>query len=268
MDLTGKLFGRLVPIERREGSAWLCQCDCGNTKTIKTNALTSGKTRSCGCLRKDLNRKSEEFIGKRFGQLLVLSEAKRPKNIKGTAAFWLCRCDCGNEKVIRGKNLKTGDTRSCGCLRFDRTAARLLEKPVKRKNYLEDRSEKKCPKCTTVKPILEFPKNSTSYDGYGGYCKPCHNRQVRETRKKNGTRKYFLKRRYGITQDDFDRMVETQEGLCAICKKPGGKKPWHVDHDHKTGKVRGILCHHCNTALGNFNDDLEVLQRALDYLKD
>ena len=62
-------------------------------------------------------------------------------------------------------------------------------------------------------------------------------------------------------------MVEDQEGKCAICLSlPKGIKPWHVDHDHSTNKVRGILCHHCNTALGNFNDDPDILERALEYL--
>jgi hypothetical protein len=77
------------------------------------------------------------------------------------------------------------------------------------------------------------------------------------------TREYHLRRRYGITGADFDAMVEVQGGTCAVCDQ----KPEHVDHDHKTGKVRGILCFNCNQALGNVRDDPAVLQELINYLR-
>jgi hypothetical protein len=76
------------------------------------------------------------------------------------------------------------------------------------------------------------------------------------------TREYHLQQRYGITGAEVDAMIEAQGGTCAVC--PG--KPEHVDHDHKTGVVRGVLCFNCNQALGNVRDDPRVLRRLIDYL--
>ena len=74
---------------------------------------------------------------------------------------------------------------------------------------------------------------------------------------------------HGITVEQYDDMLEAQGGVCAICHRPSvtGKR-LHVDHDHKTGRNRGLLCHHCNTALGNFRDDHAVVEAALTYLKE
>jgi hypothetical protein len=71
-----------------------------------------------------------------------------------------------------------------------------------------------------------------------------------------------LRRRYGITSADVDTLIEAQGGTCAVC--PG--KPEHVDHDHETGRVRGILCFNCNQALGNVRDNPTVLKGLIDYL--
>jgi hypothetical protein len=77
-----------------------------------------------------------------------------------------------------------------------------------------------------------------------------------------------LKKNYGITLDAYIKIFESQNNRCAICKSPstGGKNDWHVDHDHSTGKVRGILCNHCNRGLGAFKDNASVLTDAINYL--
>lgn len=74
-----------------------------------------------------------------------------------------------------------------------------------------------------------------------------------------------MRQQYGISWSDFDRMVLEQEGACALC----GESPdrWHVDHDHNTGRVRALLCHKCNVALGWFDDDPALLRRAANYLE-
>jgi hypothetical protein len=76
--------------------------------------------------------------------------------------------------------------------------------------------------------------------------------------------------KYGISQDQYDEMFQSQNGVCAVCKNPEIIKdaPLRVDHNHVTGKVRGLLCHHCNVALGHFKDDPSRLQAALEYLND
>jgi hypothetical protein len=90
---------------------------------------------------------------------------------------------------------------------------------------------------------------------------------------KIATRRNFLRRRYGLTLDERDALLEAQGGKCKICGLPiefGGRSATvgaHVDHDHITGVVRGILCATHNTSLGKFNDDPVLLRRAADYLE-
>lgn len=82
-------------------------------------------------------------------------------------------------------------------------------------------------------------------------------------------RTYWLKRNYGITDADFDRMFDEQDGRCAICgtdEPGGGYNTLHVDHNHETGFVRGLLCNNCNRGLGMFSDDAWRLEAATAYL--
>lgn len=94
--------------------------------------------------------------------------------------------------------------------------------------------------------------------------------RYRLTEKGKGTFfKAYLKRAYNITVDDYNKMCLDQGNLCAICYEPlfdnSGKKP-HVDHSHSTGKIRGILCYKCNNGLGLFNDNIQKLRNAIEYL--
>ena len=77
-------------------------------------------------------------------------------------------------------------------------------------------------------------------------------------------RKYALSHDYGLTLEKFDALVVSQNGRCAIC---GDRDELVVDHDHETGCLRGLLCQHCNTGLGRFRDNLNSLQKAIDYLR-
>jgi hypothetical protein len=81
-------------------------------------------------------------------------------------------------------------------------------------------------------------------------------------------RNNFLKRHYGITLEQYKQMIVDQDDKCAICltDKPGGKGNWHVDHDHDTRVVRGLLCTNCNLGLGNMKDNIQALQNAAVYL--
>jgi hypothetical protein len=80
-----------------------------------------------------------------------------------------------------------------------------------------------------------------------------------------------LKRRYGMTVEEYEVFEEKQKSLCAICKQPENARYFRrlcVDHDHETGKIRGLLCHMCNTGLGKFADDVELLRAATIYLEE
>ena len=124
---------------------------------------------------------------------------------------------------------------------------------------------KQCKVCSEVKPLAEY------YKGHGK-CKKCY-LEILKTKRVPGSRKeYNIQRSYGITMEDYNRMLEEQGGRCAIChgddpKSPARVNHWYVDHCHTTGKVRGLLCNACNRALGNFGDSIENLERAILYLK-
>lgn len=119
-DLSGQRFGRLVVLHRDESapsgrSKWVCRCECGEIVSVLRNHLVSGSTKACGgdCARKKVNFK--DITGQRFGRLVAL-EATGKKEKSGRSYIWKCQCDCGNICYVSGSHLRSGDTRSCGCL--------------------------------------------------------------------------------------------------------------------------------------------------------
>ena len=117
-DLSGQIFGRLVPIcktntDKAGHQRWLCQCQCGNTTEVLATNLIRGLTTSCGCYHKEMtSNRLINLFGQKFGKLTVIERA----NSIGERVEWLCRCDCGTEVIVQGANLKNGHTQSCGCL--------------------------------------------------------------------------------------------------------------------------------------------------------
>jgi hypothetical protein len=102
-------------------------------------------------------------------------------------------------------------------------------------------------------------------------CKICTSERVKKRHKENPerTRNNDLKRNYGITLNEHTQMYEEQNGVCAVCEKPGDGR-WKklcVDHDHKTGKVRQLLCRNCNMILGQVDDDANHLRKLTAYLQ-
>jgi hypothetical protein len=89
-------------------------------------------------------------------------------------------------------------------------------------------------------------------------------RTRRARRSKHNT---HLKKTYGITMDDYDRILKSQNGQCAICKGGTSKNHFALDHNHKTGNIRGLLCARCNTGLARFMDNITNLRRAVRYMK-
>jgi len=129
--------------------------------------------------------------------------------------------------------------------------------------------EKTCSNCNETKNVNNFYTRKVSADGYRGQCKTCDKRYKNTWYEQGKWRDYHYKKSYGITEKEAEDLLLTQGGLCAICSveiKKLGRKGC-VDHCHETGVVRGILCGKCNTALGKFGDDIEKLQKAINYLK-
>ncbi len=92
-----------------------------------------------------------------------------------------------------------------------------------------------------------------------------YRREYRKRRRAED-RDAHLRRTFGITQADYNKLLARQGGGCAICGRPPTKAALHVDHDHATEEIRGLLCVGCNNALGQFRDDATLLERATDYV--
>ena len=117
-----------------------------------------------------------------------------------------------------------------------------------------DRTEKVCTFCRQLLPLTSFFKGrKSSPDGYGYTCKTC------EAERK-------LEKKYGLSKKDNEILYEKQEGKCAICSKFFLRQNLVVDHNHTTGKTRGLLCNSCNRGIGLLQDSEEVLFAAQKYL--
>jgi hypothetical protein len=142
-----------------------------------------------------------------------------------------------------------------------------------------DNKTKTCNGCKQTLPVSKFSKR---LNGYQHLCKPCQSvYQKNYVRKRNpearaaANRKWRLIKIFGITPDDYQKMLESQNHACAVCRQPeiqihhATKKqlPLSVDHCHKTGKVRQLLCNRCNTTLGKVDDDGDLLRALAEYVE-
>jgi len=134
---------------------------------------------------------------------------------------------------------------------------------------------KVCFKCRKRKPRSAFGRCRDRYSltGLKSYCKPCATKSSADSRKRNPDRllRSQLKQRYGLTLEDYRDLLREQNNRCAICGSPfSGQwlmgKP-HVDHCHKSGRVRALLCRNCNTGLGMFKESRQILLLAADYAR-
>ena len=125
----GNRYGRWFVLgygPTRPGSTtvyWSCICDCGTERVLAGTALRHGDSKSCGCVQKE---EVIDLTDKRYDRLLVISRA--PKQPGSTAAHWCCDCSCGNKCIVRGANLRNGNTQSCGCLHVEIVSKRLGKK--------------------------------------------------------------------------------------------------------------------------------------------
>jgi hypothetical protein len=137
---------------------------------------------------------------------------------------------------------------------------------------------KTCKICKKEKSLNEFyetKRNGVAY-GHHGKCKECYVKKQQENYDPLKKRNENLKRCYGITLNEYNEMLEKQNGKCAICGttetkgrksgRGGGADVFAVDHCHDTGDVRGLLCHSCNRAMGLLGDNTHILQSMIEYL--
>lgn len=157
---------------------------------------------------------------------------------------------------------------------------------------------KLCPKCNKIQAHSEFPvRNRQGKEYVGTYCRKCRVKVTTEWNKANKQRSleikrktdakradkikewrvaaygkaakgYHLKRTFGITLEDYNNMLAAQNHACAVCCKPATEstRALAVDHCHSTGRVRGLLCFRCNSAIGSLNDNPDTIIKAFNYL--
>lgn len=214
----------------------------------------------------------------------------------------LSESKCVSKRYFAGIPCKNGhvsdrrmsDNRCVQCLKDTRARAPIEHKKNRQKRnkrWLEStkeirqeraiewqktNKEKVCSRCNVIKDILEFSPNIRQMTGLHSTCKSCYNKSrevprrifLQTQRGKTYNRNAQLKCLYGITLDDFNDMLKDQDGKCAICRTdvPGGPGAFAVDHNHATGKVRGLLCAKCNRNLGVV-ENVEFNRAANKYLE-
>ncbi len=179
---------------------------------------------------------------------------------------------CKKESYHDGK--RSGRDRFCPpCFKLHRKTReqRQREKNAVRPESYYRELRKKCSQCEEVKSGDLFYKSGNMLDGLASLCRDCQKKyrkrnRARSDSERDTSRKRYLAKKYGITYEDYDNIFSAQNGLCKICLK-SSEKMLVIDHDHDTGKVRGLLCSKCNVGLGCFMDDRVAMRRAILYLE-
>ena len=185
----------------------------------------------------------------------------------------ICKCGCGRATNIAQRNRKSLGWIKGKPLEYLRGHNKLHERGPQTPDGM-----KWCGCCKTVKPIADFAVNKTQSDGMQGFCRACGRDKQAEWRKANRNKSTRIatdchrRKKFGIEPHEYDAMLESQDGVCAICKgtcgttPSGNQRALALDHDHATGAIRGILCAHCNRALGLLKDSPDLLAAAHAYL--
>lgn len=165
-------------------------------------------------------------------------------------------------------------TRQClDCYRDKRA-----EGQRRRRAAAEKLTERTCARCGVTKAVEQFTPHRP-------YCRECRAAWQRDYVDRNRGKAYAAARKwrrennyaerkrlgtYGLTPDDYQRMFKEQGGVCYLCKRPQskGRKNLSVDHDHRTGRVRALLCTRCNVGLAQFDDNVEVMAAAIAYVEE
>lgn len=142
-----------------------------------------------------------------------------------------------------------------------------VEERVKETLFLELflNNTKQCITCNQVKSLIDFDQDKSCRFGTKTACKDCRKNTIRLL-----TRKAYLKFNYKLSIEEYDVLLNVQGNACAICKinlMDLDIKEVNVDHCHATGNIRGILCRKCNLGLGNFKDNIQSLENAINYIK-
>lgn len=184
-----------------------------------------------------------------------------------------CKCGCGQKTNIAKRSYKAS-----GVIKGEPFPYVLGHTAKARGGPEVPVGMKWCYKCREIKDLSEFYVAKRNANGVQSFCKSCARDISSSWRSRNRTvnRRYGLnwrlKYKFNMSLDEYNVLLETQEHKCAICGRPemvtrnGIPKMMCIDHDHDTGKVRGLLCNNCNRGIGLIGEDPDWLQKAINYL--
>ena len=216
-DITGQRFGILTALHRSDQRiygrvAWECKCDCGNTTTLPVASLTSGATKSCGCMKGKSN--ILEISGEKFGRLTALHILDQQKDGN---YLWECLCDCGRTVLVPGTKLRKGEVKSCGCLHKDVC----LENAV-------DYIKKYCIEGTNLLTLCRKPGKNNKSGTTGVFFATREQKWVAQIRFKGKT--YYLGM-YKKIEDAIAARMKAEEELHVKFLELHGREPyagyWH-----------------------------------------
>ena len=157
----GKTYNYLTVLDVKKDKNkkyWLCECAlCRSKKWIRSDSVTSEKQKSCGCLKQKTQFKAKDLSGQRFGKLIAIENIGKINDSE--CYYWKCKCDCGNETLVRSDLLLRGGTKSCGCLRIEQALSNEINKKFQEKNIVEH---------TNLKIISRKNPIKTNTSGYTG----------------------------------------------------------------------------------------------------
>lgn len=205
-----------------------------------------------------------------FGRWTLVSYSHKNK---WGAFYWTCRCECGLLKTKAMTDLRAGRSRSCGCVRDpDKTGWKIGRLSIIKRGQLDKRGQNtwvclcECGNTVEIRSarLNKEPKNGTkSCDKCKGTRYP---RMDKKDRHKYLNRISHLNTKFSLSESEYISLVDKTKGVCVIC---GGSlcEP-AVDHDHSTGKIRGVICNKCNRGIGLLGDSYDTLSAATKYLKE
>ena len=232
IDLAGKKFNRWNAVEYIGQNQWKCFCDCSPDKyhVVRGYALTGGKSKSCGCIRREGD--CGDLTGKRFGKLIVI---KRVENDSRRYSQWLCNCDCKKKDIIiKGSYLRCGYTTSCGC-----------DKPYIPRRKIKDLTGKKFGRWTVIRRAENF-KHNTRWECICDCKKDCNDTSiVCSSSLVNGSSKScgcFGREKSSLPygQASFNRMIRTYRRHA---------KDRNISFDLSEDDIRNLTqqnCYYCN----------------------
>lgn len=212
-------------------------------------------------------------IGDRFNKLVIIaqegSKIQQSQKCRTSRKLWICKCDCGNLRKTTSDKLKQNWHRECKNCEIKYCPNHIEKIKARKKSGI-------CQKCYQSqyqkKNKKKLNKNqkiwrSNNPEKYFKYKENRKNKIKNDPETRLKSRSTDLKTKYGISQEDYTLIAKFQDNKCYLCLGSPNRKHLSIDHCHKTGKIRGLLCERCNMVTGTFDKNPKFLERLKQYMK-